>query len=372
MDTATVSELELGYRALLDHTSGFAMLLLAHDGRVIDRNRGACEMLGASAVYGGAPAGEIEQELAAAREHGSHAWERWQRGAGGRRFWAAVTITAVRDSAGEIALYLAIIRDLSAVMSAFHHDLVFTPPQGSGLAALGAQPDHRETESALRASREQLRRLTAEMNHLQENERRRIARELHDEMGQRLTALRLDLGLLRGELRQQRVPEAEQRVATMFAVIDETIATVRRLATELRPAILDDFGFRAAIEQELAAFSKRTGIGTTVSFDPPELTVDHDRATALYRIIQEALTNVARHSGASRVECTVELRERCIHAIVQDNGRGITEEEALTRLGLVGMRERALTLGGVAVIENIAGGGTRVAVAIPDEDPDRG
>lgn len=97
----------------------------------------------------------------------------------------------------------------------------------------------------------------------------------------------------------------------MFAVIDETIGTMRRLATELRPAILDDFGFRAAVEQELAAFHKRTGIATRVSFDPPELTVGHDRATALYRIIQEA------------------------------------------------------------VIENISGGGTQVAVSIPDENPDR-
>lgn len=327
------------------------MMLVAPDGSVIDRNRGAREMLPACAVYCGAPREEIERELAAARDEGRHVCERWHRRANGRRFWATVSVTAVRDHAGALALYLVIVRDLSERERT---------PENDG-----------ETESALRQSREQLRRLTAEMHQIQENERRRIARELHDEMGQRLTTLRLDLGLLRAELRNEKPVEAEQRIATMFAVIDETISTVRRLATELRPAILDDFGFRAAVEQELAAFHKRTGIATSMAFDPQELTVGHDRATALYRIIQEALTNVARHSAATRVECTVESREGRIHAVVRDNGRGITEEEALTRLGLVGMRERALTLGGVAVIENIPGGGTQVAVSIPDEDPGR-
>jgi signal transduction histidine kinase len=232
--------------------------------------------------------------------------------------------------------------------------------------------EYREAETALRQSREELRRLTASMNAVQETERRRIAREVHDEMGQRLTALRIDLGLLRTELRNGGgTSEAQQRVATMFELIDETIATVRRVATELRPAILDDFGFPAALENEICAFSKRTGIAATLTFEPEDLAIDSERATALYRIMQEALTNVSRHSGATRVACSIELHDHRIYAEVHDNGRGITEQESLTTLGLIGLRERALALGGQAVFTGVAGKSTRVSVWIPDESSDR-
>jgi signal transduction histidine kinase len=227
--------------------------------------------------------------------------------------------------------------------------------------------ERRQTEAALADSREQLRGLSSVLNHLQEEERRRIAREVHDELGQRLTSLRLDLELLRKEWHNGEVEQANARIATMFDLIDETLATVRRVATVLRPAVLDDFGFQAALEQELASLRKRTGIVTTSSFCPDNLAVDVDRATALYRIVQEALTNIARHAGATSVEVHIEASSDGICTEIVDDGRGITAEEidSETTLGLLGMRERANALGGSVSIEGSPGRGTRVFVRIP-------
>ena len=234
--------------------------------------------------------------------------------------------------------------------------------------------ERRRDEVALRQSREELRRLSAAMRQLEENQRRRIAREIHDDLGQRLTALRLDVGLLRTELREGRPAAAEERTASMLALIDETLTTARRVAMELRPAILDDFGFAAAIEHETESFARRSGIEVSLHLEPKEIAIEGTRATALYRVIQEALTNVARHSGASRVEVRVEKREGLIEAEVRDYGRGISDEESSSTgaLGLIGIRERIFAFDGNVTIERVDGGGTRVFVTVPDEDPHRG
>ena len=215
-------------------------------------------------------------------------------------------------------------------------------------------------------SHEQLRRLSAKMNKIEEDERRRIAREMHDELGQLLTALRLDISIMRRDLRTVPTATLEERMRTMVDLVDLTIKTVRRVATELRPAILDDFGLRAAVEHEVAAFAERTGIGVKLAIRN-ENAVGPDCATALYRIVQEALTNVARHSGATRVEVRIEGSDERVEAEFRDNGRGITEAEVngLSTLGLVGVRERAYALGGEAVIEALPGAGTRILVSIP-------
>ena len=224
------------------------------------------------------------------------------------------------------------------------------------------------TEKALRGSREELRRLSAQLDRIQEEERRRIAREVHDELGQRLTALRLDLLLLRASLPAETGSEADSQVAGMLALIDETIATVRRVATALRPAMLDDFGFHAAVEHELMQLRIRTGIDYTITVTPDEYPLEVNRATALYRIMQEVLTNIARHSGATHVEFRFHAQNGWIYVDVEDNGRGITpaQIEDETSLGLMGVRERAIALGGDVVITGKAGVGTHVAVRIPD------
>jgi PAS domain S-box-containing protein len=224
----------------------------------------------------------------------------------------------------------------------------------------------RQRETALRESREQLRRLSARMNKVEEDERRRIAREMHDELEQLLTALRLDISITRRDLRSVPTAALEERMRAMIDLVDLTIKTVRRVATELRPAILDDLGLRAAVEHEVAAFTERTGIDVNLSIRN-EGAIGPDCATALYRIAQEALTNVARHSGATRVDLRIECREERVEAELRDNGRGITEAEAnsLSALGLAGVRERAYALGGDAVIEALPGAGTRILVSIP-------
>jgi signal transduction histidine kinase len=208
------------------------------------------------------------------------------------------------------------------------------------------------------------------MEQIKENERRRIAREIHDELGQRLTALRLDLGLLRSDLRQRKRNAVEARIQTMLNLIDETIATVRRVATELRPAVLDDFGLRAAIEQELATFSERTGITFALAVLPEDLAIGGEIAGALYRIAKESLTNAARHSGATRIDVRLELIGQRIELELRDNGRGISKDEAksVSTLGLLGLRERAFAFGGEVEIEGIPGQGTRVFVSIPYEN----
>lgn len=220
-------------------------------------------------------------------------------------------------------------------------------------------------EEALRSSREELRRLSAQFNRVQEEERRRIAREVHDELGQRLTALRLEVGLLRAAPGQ-----IENRIDGMLSLIDETIDTVRRVATALRPAVLDDFGFRAAIENELVMLRKRSGIDYTFTFTPHDYLLEANRATALYRIVQEILTNVVRHAEATRVDVRFDAHNGWIYLDVRDNGRGIQQDEIANKrsLGLVGVRERAYAFGGDVLITGEPEAGTHVAIRLPEEE----
>jgi signal transduction histidine kinase len=225
----------------------------------------------------------------------------------------------------------------------------------------------RRGEEELRASREELRRLAARMTQLQEEERRRIAHELHDELGQRLTALRFEAAVLPRKIGEPCTETVSQAIASMLELIDDTIVTVRRVATELRPAILDHFGLRSALEHELSQFEKRTGIRYELDISPEDVADDDARATALYRIVQESLTNVARHANATAVRVTLEERGDALVLEISDNGRGITDEEVASSLslGLVGMRERALAQGGEATIRATPNGGSTVSVRLP-------
>jgi signal transduction histidine kinase len=217
------------------------------------------------------------------------------------------------------------------------------------------------------ASREELRLLYAKVSNIQEDERKRISRELHDDLGQQLTALRFDAAMLRDESGESASP----RIADMLSLIDNAIGSVRRVATELRPAVLDDFGFHAALEHEIALFVRRTGIQASITFDPEEPHIDIDRATTLYRIAQEALTNVARHSNAKNVHVAIEERDGWLHARISDDGRGISVDATRESpsLGLIGMRERAHAFGGTVTIETSQHGGTDVLVKLPLPPP---
>jgi signal transduction histidine kinase len=226
--------------------------------------------------------------------------------------------------------------------------------------------DRRRAERQLRESHEQLRALSAHLQTVREEERTRIAREVHDELGQALTGLKLDLSRLGNQL--PRAPKAPvEKVKSLVARIDCTIQTVRRIATELRPGILDDLGLVAAIEWQANDFQSRTGITCEVTAMDCEPELNRDLNTTFFRIFQETLTNVIRHAEATRVE--VQLKQEADHVVleVSDNGRGISEAEiADTRsIGLRGMRERAALLGGDVTIRGLPNEGTSVTVRIP-------
>jgi signal transduction histidine kinase len=212
----------------------------------------------------------------------------------------------------------------------------------------------------------ELKALSERLLLVQEEERTRIARELHDDLGQALTALKMDVG---GLLSMTKTSPADESLRNrIIATLDETVTAVQRLSAELRPSVLDDLGLPSAIESEALRFEQRTGIECELSLPKhPELRVGGPAATAIYRIVQEALTNVARHANASRVE--VRLRERPDELLleVRDDGRGITEAEMNNpiSLGLIGIRERADMAGGTVHFEGVAGRGTIVSVRIP-------
>ena len=225
--------------------------------------------------------------------------------------------------------------------------------------------DRKLTEHRLRESREQLRALTGHLERIREEERTRIAREIHDELGQALTGLKMDLSWFATRLPNQ--PALTDKSVAMLKLIDSTVNAVRRLSTELRPAILDNLGLIPAIEWLAQEFQKRTGVTCDFVTDDDDLTVDEERTTALFRICQEALTNVTRYAQATAVHIVLDSDEKQIALRITDNGRGITDAEArgLKSLGLLGMRERARLLGGSFDIRGGAGGGTTLTVRIP-------
>ena len=217
----------------------------------------------------------------------------------------------------------------------------------------------------LKQAQNQLRRLSASIMANQENERRAIARELHDELGQVLTALRMDAVWLSDRLKKPD-PKAAQRALAMCGLIDSTIDEVRSLATRLRPGVLDDLGLIDALEWYINDFEKRTGIVCMFKHrNVPELA--GIVATAAYRIAQEALTNVTRHAAATRVQVSLQNAKGLLTLAVVDNGRGFDLQEiaASECLGLAGMRERAGLLGGCLDIRSHPGKGTKVFFKLP-------
>ncbi len=223
----------------------------------------------------------------------------------------------------------------------------------------------------LRAGREQLRDLAGYLQAAREEERTRIAREIHDEFGQALTALKMDLAWLTKRLPAGKLSLAE-KASVMSGLIDDTIQTVRHVATELRPGLLDDLGLAAAIEWQAQEFAERTEIACELLVSDEEIALNRDLATAVFRILQETLTNVARHAGATEVRVELEVNPDELVLVVRDNGEGITESQASDSgsLGLIGMRERARSWGGNVTFEGAPGQGTTVTVCMPRSNPE--
>ncbi|MBS1810055.1 MAG: response regulator [Acidobacteria bacterium] len=230
--------------------------------------------------------------------------------------------------------------------------------------------ERKRAERELEESFEQLRALTARLQSIREEERARIAREIHDELGQSLTGLKFDLSWLENRLKSNE-PDAnricQEKVHAMFELINSTIRLGRKIATELRPGILDDLGLVDALEWQAQEFQERTGISCTFISLPEGLQLDDYRTTALFRIFQETLTNIARHAQATQVRIRLQINPSEIVFEIQDNGRGITKEElfATKSLGLLGIRERVLGFGGKVLFSGQPGQGTTVSVYVP-------
>jgi len=212
----------------------------------------------------------------------------------------------------------------------------------------------------------ELRDLARHLESVRELERTRIAREIHDELGQTLTALKMDVAWLRSRSSEDQVP-VQDRAQAMLKLIDTTMDTVRKISTTLRPAILDDFGLFAAMQWQAQDFESRTGIQCRLSLPVEEAELDQQHATGIFRIFQETLTNIMRHANATAVNISLRNETEGLTLEVGDKGRGITESEIydVKSLGLLGMRERALLLGGEFSIRGIKGKGTTVKVRIP-------
>jgi PAS domain S-box-containing protein len=235
---------------------------------------------------------------------------------------------------------------------------------------LGIQRDitdrHRAAEE-IAHSREELRALATRLESVREEERTRIARELHDELGQSLTGLKLDLSWLERRLNRHSQPDLVERCGNLLARFDDVMISVRRIITELRPSVLDQLGLPDAIEWQAQDFAARTGLALELDIDAQCDSPRDEVASAVFRMLQEALNNVAKHANATRVRVSLRLESGLLSLQVSDDGRGITDAEirGSHSLGLLGLRERAIALGGAVTVAGGLAGGTSVALRVP-------
>lgn len=278
---------------------------------------------------------------------------------------AEVPFILVTDHVGEETAVEA-LREGATDLVLKSHLSRLGPVVRRALAECAERRDRRAAEEQLVQSHDQLRALTAYLQFVREEERTRIAREIHDEFGQMLTNLKIELSWLAGRLPKNR-RLLREKARQMLGHIDALVHSVRQIITELRPGILDDLGLVAALEWQAGEFQRRTGLRCTFQADVEERLWDSDLTTAFFRIFQETLTNVLRHAQATLV--TVRLFEEADHLVLEvaDNGRTITEAEInnTRSIGLLGMRERAALLGGEIIFHGAPARGTTVVIRLP-------
>lgn len=256
----------------------------------------------------------------------------------------AISISRTRDDRGGIDGYIMVCRDMTERLRAEAKLRQFNEE-------LERQVEEKTAE--LVRSNTELRELTSRLQRVREDERGGIAREIHDELGQQLTGLKMDLFWIAKRLDAEAPDQAKQKLRATIGLLDETIRTVRRIATDLRPSILDDLGLIAAIEWQSQEFEKRAGIPTVFRSTIPEMDFPPDMAIGMFRICQESLTNVARHAAASTVRITLDPVAGGVRMAITDDGRGLDPQKTGPKtLGLLGMKERALMMGGRLEIGN--------------------
>jgi PAS domain S-box-containing protein len=283
----------------------------------------------------------------------------------------SIICTPILDSAGEVLGYFDIRNKQGGegfTISDQEMLMALAPAASIAIQNALAYRQRLSAEAELQESYERLRALAANLELVREEERTHIARELHDQLGQALTAMKFDLAWLTDRLVQKDAALADKAKA-VTTQMDTMIKTVRRIATELRPGMLDDLGLAASIEWLARDFEKRTGITCEVNVSSSDLPLPRAPSLAVFRIFQETLTNVQRHASAQLVEVSLRVTDvpKALILQVQDDGRGIQAGEiaGLHSLGLLGMRERAQRLGGTFNIQGLPGDGTIVTVSIP-------
>jgi PAS domain S-box-containing protein len=377
-------------RQLIEGVREYAIFQLDPSGRVVSWNAGAERLKGyrAEEILGrhlsvfydpkDVEDGRPERNLAEAAREGESKDEGWRIRKDGSRFWASIVITALKGPEGSERGFIKITRDMTerrareTTLEEAKEKLELRVEQRAAVLEkvnleLRQEIAERERiEGELRTSLEQLRALAARLQLVREEERTLVAREIHDELGQACTAIKMDLASI-GRKATKRQSRLRARVDSATQLVDQMIFTLRKIASELRPRTLDDLGLAAALEWQAQEFESRTGIRCVVTLPQRQPALDSERSTAIFRIFQESLTNVARHAHATRVEACLEVQGDQLTFLIQDNGSGFDADQTDTRtsLGLVGMRERALLLNGELTIVGIPDSGTTITLRIP-------
>ena len=335
------------FRLLVQSVQDYAIFMLDPEGRVASWNAGAERIKGyrADEIVGrhfsvfympeDVAIGKPAENLKAALSRGCFSNEGWRMRRDGTRFWADVSITAIRDAAGVLHGFAKITRDM--------------------------------TERLRLAELEHARDLAEHVQHMREKEQKRIAQELHDDLGQQLTVLKMDLALLEEEWRDLMPAGGLRKIGAMHAQIDVGIASVRRIVADLRPLALDELGLPAALEVLMDEVRQRHRIDVTFRTTGMETDFNDRASIVVFRIVQEALTNVIRHAAATAVDIEIAEAGGILTIRIEDDGRGMAVDSlCLSKsFGLIGMRERARQLGGAVSIDSAPGKGFRVAVNLP-------
>lgn len=278
----------------------------------------------------------------------------------GERMSVLVSVSATHDAQGEREGYVMVCRDVTEWKKAEEQLRKFNEE---------LEVQVREKTAAISQSNAELRDLASHLQNIREEERAAIAREVHDELGQQLTGLKMDLSMIQKKLRSGDVENVLDRVLQTTDLLDTTIRTVRRIATELRPSILDDLGLLAAMDWLAHEFERRSGIPTAFCLTGGEVETSPDISIGLFRICQESLTNVARHSGAGNVLIVLEKKGDLLILRITDDGKGMSLTGAAggpkKTLGLLGMKERALMMGGKLEMISEPGKGMALIVTVP-------
>jgi PAS domain S-box-containing protein len=367
----SLRESEERFRLLVSSVKDYAIFMLNPAGQVISWNEGAERIKGykkeeiigrdISVFYTAEELqrGEPQNNLSRAREYGRFEIEGERVRKDGSVFWANVVFNAIYDAKGELMGFAKVTRDiterkkLELQLQQFNEEL---------------EGQVKMKTAELSRSYQDIRELASHLQDVREEERASIAREIHDELGQQLTGIKMDLSWITKRKTVQDDIELKQKVIIILNLLDTAVKTVRRIATDLRPSILDDLGLIAAIQWQSEEFERRSGISTEFISTMTEFRRSSGIAIGLFRICQESLTNVARHAEASKICISLEEHDNeNILLKIEDNGRGFEVSKIGDKktLGLLGMRERTLMMGGEFRIESNPGKGTTLFVTIP-------